>query len=59
MKRMNRITAEQFCSHIAEDDFFRRFGNPVFIINEEEPELVCMAWISSMSLGHSKAFVTI
>lgn len=40
----NRITAEEFRSHIEEDDFFRRFGNPVFIIREEEPELVCMAW---------------
>ena len=42
--KMNRITAVQCCAHIAEDDFFRRFGNPVFIINGEEPVIVCMAW---------------
>ena len=44
MMEMNRITVEEFCAHIEEEDFFRRYGNPVFITREGELGLVCMAW---------------
>lgn len=44
MMEMNRITVEEFRAHIEEEDFFRRYGNPVFITREGKPGLVCMAW---------------
>ena len=44
MMEINKITMEEFHAHIEEEDFFRRYGNPVFITREGEPGLVCMAW---------------
>ena len=41
---MNRITENEFLTHIEDHDFFRRYGNPVIITRKGGADLVCMAW---------------
>lgn len=40
---INEITQQEFCSHIEEDDFFYKYGNPVAIQAEDGSIMVCMA----------------
>ena len=40
---INVITQQEFCSHIEDDDFLRKYGNPVAIQAEDGSILVCMA----------------
>ena len=35
---------DDFCAHIEDAGFFRRFGNPVVIQSKGKPDVVCMAW---------------
>ena len=37
------ITQQEFCSHIEDDDFLYKYGNPVAIQAEDGSILVCMA----------------
>ena len=40
---INVITQQEFCSHIEDDDFIYKYGNPVAIQAEDGSRLVCMA----------------
>ncbi len=40
---INVITQQEFCSHIEDDDFLYKYGNPVAIQAEDGSILVCMA----------------
>lgn len=40
---INMITQQEFCEHIEDDDFLRRYGNPVAVQAEDGSILVCMA----------------
>lgn len=40
---INVITQQKFCSHIEDDDFLYKYGNPVAIQAEDGSILVCMA----------------
>ena len=40
---INEITQQEFCSHIEDDDFLYKYGNPVAIQAEDGSILVCMA----------------
>ncbi len=40
---INEITQQEFCSHIEDDDFLYKYGNPVAIQAEDSSILVCMA----------------
>lgn len=40
---INVITQQEFCSHIEDDDFLYKHGNPVAIQAEDGSILVCMA----------------
>ena len=40
---INEITQQEFCSHIEDDDFLYKYGNPVAIQAEDGSRLVCMA----------------
>ena len=42
--KMAEITEREFTTHIGDDDFCRRYGNPVFIRQQDGDGLVCMAW---------------
>lgn len=40
---INMISQKEFCDHIEDDDFLRRYGNPVAIQSEDGSILICMA----------------
>lgn len=40
---INMITQQEFCEHIEDDDFLRRYGNPVAVQADDDTLLVCMA----------------
>ena len=40
---INMISQQEFCEHIEDDDFLRRYGNPVAIRSEDDSILICMA----------------
>ena len=40
---INMISQQEFCEHIEDDDFLRRYGNPVAIRSEGGSILICMA----------------
>ena len=40
---INVITQQEFCSHIEDDDFLYKYGNPVASQAEDGSILVCMA----------------
>ena len=40
---INVITQQEFCSHIEDDDFLYKYGNPVAIQAEDGSIQVCMA----------------
>ena len=40
---INMISQQEFCEHIEDDDFLRRYGNPVAIRSEDGSVLICMA----------------
>lgn len=43
LPNINVITQQEFFSHIEDDDFLHRYGNPVAIQAEDGSILVCMA----------------
>ena len=43
LPNINMITQKEFCSHIEDDDFLHRYGNPVAIQAENGSILICMA----------------
>ena len=40
---ISMISQQEFCEHIEDDDFLRRYGNPVAIRSEDGFILICMA----------------
>ena len=44
MAYLPQISEDEFTAHIEDDDFFRKYGNPVVIHSEEHDELVCMSY---------------
>ncbi len=40
---INMISQQEFCEHIEDVDFLRRYGNPVAIRSEDGSILICMA----------------
>ena len=43
LPRINIISQHEFCAHSSDDDFLRRYGNPVAIRSDDGTVLVCMA----------------
>ena len=43
LPRINIISQQEFCTHSSDDDFLRRYGNPVAIRSDDGMMLVCMA----------------
>ena len=43
LPHINMITQEEFCTHIDEDDFMLRYGNPVAVMGNDGRVLICMA----------------
>ena len=43
LPHINIITKQEFCTHIEEDDFLLKYGNPVAIQANDGSILVCMA----------------
>lgn len=40
---INMISQQEFCEHIEDDSFLRRYRNPVAIRSEDGTILICMA----------------
>ena len=38
------ISEEELREHIEDDNFFRRYGNPVVVRSKGRKDIVCMAW---------------
>ena len=41
---LHKITRQEFCDHIEDDDFFLAYGNPLIINCENGSRLVAIAW---------------
>jgi hypothetical protein len=37
------ISQQEFCAHIEDDEFLRKYGNPVAVQGEDGSILICMA----------------
>ena len=43
LPHINMISQQEFFSHIEDDDFLRKYGNPVAVQGEDGSILICMA----------------
>lgn len=42
LPHINMISQQEFCAHIEDDDFLRKYGNPVAVQGEDGSILICM-----------------